>query len=189
MIFATTYWRSDTYTDDYVTALGRQFQRHGHLLTVLQPRHQIGRYKPKLEWFAPWNAHMRPAVVFDLDTFIVGDPAPFLGLDDSKLWLIRQFLSNTHLGESGIFVAPDDDALCERIWGAAQGLDPKAPDGKLLRSFPHEFIPDVIDGIVSYKLNAREQCPTSARVVCFHGRPRPAEAEGWAKDWWQSFLN
>lgn len=201
MRFGTTHWRSPTYPDEYVTSLKYQFAECGHHLHVLGN----GKYfddwlrtswltgwGAKIEWFAPYNAHLRPAVVFDLDTFVVGDLNPFLDLDGSKLWLIRQFMSRTDLGESGIFVAPDDFALCQKIWERANGWDFKRGDGALLREFPHEFIPDVVDGIYSYKahgLGDKALPPDDARVICFHGKPKPPDTAGWAYKHWQTSLS
>lgn len=35
------------------------------------------------------------------------------------------------------------------------------------------------DWCVSYKLHAKTAVPNNAKVVCFHGKPRPHEAIGW----------
>ena len=141
----------------------------------------------KMEWFAPWNAHLRPAVVFDLDTYIVGDPAPFLDLKPDRLWLIREFTNPRARGESGIFVAPDDEELCARIWEKAQKWDFTPGDGAMLRLFAHDLIPDVIDGILSYVAHKLESgYPDHARVICCHGWPKPPGTTGWALERWTS---
>ena len=200
MRFATTHSVSPKFPDCYVTALRNQF--YPHALTVLGDGEDhdapLKAFLPgwgcKAEWFAPWNRALLPAVVFDLDTFIVGDVTPFLKLDPTRLWMIRQFYQRPEIAkaESGIFVAPDNDALCDAIWQAAQVFDFKHGDGALMRKFPHAFIPDQIDGILSYKVHKLQDRPPppSARVVCFHGKPAPADvASGWARDWWQTSLN
>jgi hypothetical protein len=48
------------------------------------------------------------------------------------------------------------------------------------------FFQDVVDGIYSHKRNCRNSLPTDARVICFHGRPRPYDVkEEWVKDNWR----
>lgn len=201
MRFGTTHRLSERFPDDYVRSLRWQF-RHGgwlpHEITVLgdgadydEPlQADLGGWHSKLEWFAPWNAHLRPAVVFDLDTYIVGETLPFSQLTD-ELWLIREFLGKpeNRKGESGIFVAPSDASLCERIWSRARGWT--RGDGWLMREYPHRFIPDAVDGIYSYKGHklAETGIPDDARVICFHGKPKPPGTEGWAREWWQNSLS
>lgn len=198
MRFGTTHWVSPKFPDEYATSLRNQLRRFGHDLTVLgngadtdeQLVWNFAHWHSKFEWFAPWNAHLRPAVVFDLDTFIIDDPAPMLELDPTRLWLIRQFLAKTHLGESGIFVAPDNEALCAKIWKAAQTWPHNKGDGRLMREFPHGFIPDAVDGIYSYKKHCTvDSYPDDARVICFHGKPKCPNVEGWALEWWLNSLS
>lgn len=190
MIFGTTHFRSPSFPDEYVTSLRHQFAPHE--ITVLGNGADYDAkliwpftgWASKIEWFAPWNKPLRPAVVFDLDTYVF-DPEPFLALDPTRLWMIRQFYQTPGLGESGIFVAPDNDDLCARIWQAAKTWDFKRGDGALMRQFEHSFIPDVIDGIYSYKVHHLQNgYPADARAVCFHGAPKPPQTDGWAKDRW-----
>ena len=56
-----------------------------------------------------------------------------------------------------------------------QGRFPKEID-KLQDKFPGKF--------VSYKLDCQVSPPNTAAVVCFHGIPRPHQAEGWVKLFW-----
>lgn len=194
----TTHWLSPQFPDDYVRSLRNQFGSFKHELTVLgngadydrelKSQRQV-KFTNKLEWFAPWNADLRPAVVFDLDTYIVGDPEPFLHVTGDELWLIRQFYQKPGKGESGIFIAPDSP-LSDVIWNRATSFDPNGADGALLREFPHRFLPDVIDGIYSYKVHQLyDGYPEDAVAICFHGKPRPHETEGWALDHWLTSLH
>lgn len=189
----TTWWVGPpgkgryAYPEDYVTALESQvpginvLSNQGVGSPLREPERYCG-WHSKLEWFAPWNADLRPCLVIDLDTFVF-DLGPILALDPTKLWLIRQFLGTKRLGESGMFIAPKD---CEAIWGAAQKLkDFDRGDGDFLRQFPHEFIPDHVSGIYSYKAHCIGGIPDDARVVCFHGRPKPHEAGGWAQEYFE----
>lgn len=41
---------------------------------------------------------------------------------------------------------------------------------------------DRFEGVCSYKRDAREA--PAGRIVCFHGKPNPPEADGWAAEHW-----
>lgn len=136
----------------------------------------------KLEIFSPWYANLRPCVVFDLDTYILDETVleEFNELQDC-LWLIDDF-NHPQRPESGIFVAPSDGA---EIWAkvpAAVGLH--YGDGPFLGTFPHKRLNRQVDGIQSYKVNQLYESPKNARIVCFHGKPKPHETTGWARDYW-----
>ena len=195
MRIGTTHWLSQKFPDDYVHFFREQMQ--GKSVTVLgngtdydEPlKTALRGWCAKLEWFAPWNAHLRPALVIDLDTYIVGDIDPLLKLHPSKLWMIREFLGKPERrrAESGIFAAPSDEGFCNQIWEAAQGWN--GTDGELMRQFPHSIMSDYVDGILSYKGHRlQDKYPEHARVVCFHGKPKPPDTTGWALEWWQNFL-
>lgn len=183
MNVVTVWWQSDKYPRAYVDALKSQIPDL-KVLTNGDGLYEPGRYRhwwSKLEIFRPENRHLRPCLVVDLDTFVF-DLEPILNLDPERLWLIREFMGSKRRGESGLFIAPKD---ADAIWSAAEGLrDFSGGDGAFLRQFPHSFIPDEVDGIYSYKVHCRESCPDDARVVCFHGAPKPHEVDGWAGRYW-----
>lgn len=56
-----------------------------------------------------------------------------------------------------------------------------------LRSFPHVFADDLFDGhIISYKARARKFGLGDARVVYFHGNPKPHEIDAeWVTENWR----
>lgn len=181
------------YSKGYVLSLRSQLKAQGHELIALtdygegRPLLSPEKYRgwwAKLEVTRPENRDIRPCFCIDLDTFVVGDIKPILELDPTKLWLIRQFLGSRQLGESGLWIAPKDT---DRIWESAEKLRSfERGDGDFLRHFPHDFIPDHVDGIYSYKAHhLQESHPEGARVICFHGRPRPHEAGGWAREFFE----
>lgn len=177
------------YTGEYPNALKSQIPgltvltNAGEGRPLLSPERYCGWWA-KLEVFRPENRDLRPCLCVDLDTFIVGDITPILNLDPTKLWLIRQFLGTKRLGESGLFIAPKDS---DYIWDAAQKLRSfDRGDGDFLRQFPHSFIPDEVDGILSYKAHRLQSgYPKGTRVVCFHGLPKPHMAGGWAQEYFE----
>jgi len=133
----------------------------------------------KLELFAPWNRDLRPLLFFDLDTYVVGDLSPFDKIDHSRFWMINDF-NVPRRGESGLLLVPDA-AISSLIWVGRENM--KSTDGAYLRNFPHNRLNEV-DGIVSYKNHCRNGIPAGARIICFHGQPKPANVEGWAGDYW-----
>lgn len=184
------------FSKDYADSLKNQLRERGHDLIVLsdagygEPLLKSFRYRgwwAKLECFAPWNRDLRPCLCMDLDTFVLGRIDPILDLDSTRLWLIREAFRKNH-GNSGLFIAPKD-GISDDIWRKAESLSVfERGDGDFLRQFPHEFIQDHVDGILSYKADQLYESPKNARIVLFHGRPRPEHAEGWAKQFWESHV-
>lgn len=117
-------------------------------------------------------------LAFDLDTVIVGELDEIAAAGEPTL--LRDFYK-PHLSQSGMMFLPESTRAL--IW---QHFKPAAPeimhafrgDGEFL----HTLIGDtaqrwqsVVPGqVVSYKADIRGHgLPRAARVVCFHGRPRP----------------
>ena len=49
-----------------------------------------------------------------------------------------------------------------------------------------EHINDYFDGIVSYKMHCKKFLPPQAKIVCFHGDPRPTEVKAeWMERHWK----
>jgi hypothetical protein len=136
----------------------------------------------KLELFAPWHASLRPCLWLDLDTYVLGDITPLRELSD-ELWLLDDFNIPSR-GESGIMVVP---TACEAIWaGAAAAITAHRGDGPYLATFAHKRLQSAVDGIKSYKTDQLYAAPGNARIVCFHGKPRPHECDGWAKEFFDA---
>lgn len=145
---------------------------------------ELTGWHTKLELFAPWNKDLRPAIYFDLDTFIFGSLEPFERLDKTQLWLIDNF-NQPRTGETGLMLIPDNDALCQRIFTT----DITGPDGPYIQGFPHRRLNREISGIYSYKNHCREACPDDARIICFHGFPKPTDLKkGWGKIYWNNLF-
>lgn len=190
------WWESDRFPRDYVYALQNQLPELIVLSTHADYRPlKVERFTgwwSKLEVFAPWNRDIRPCLFVDLDTYIVGNIDPILELDATRLWLIREFLATQRDGQSGMFIAPKD-GISHDIWAGAQSItdfDDPHGDGGFLRSFPFSFIPDHVDGILSYKAHELQSgYPPDTRVICFHGKPKPPDSEGWAREYFEQNAN
>ncbi len=189
MNVVTAIW-GDKYSDDYVRALRAQVPGLvvlGRDYPLRDPQGYRGWWC-KLEVFHPANEFLRPCLFIDLDTFVIGDLAPLLAVDDG-LWLIKNFYQ-TEASNSGLFVAPDSD-LSDRIWRESEHIDTVTHgrgkgDGDFLASFPHSRLTDEFDDILSYKVDQLYDDPKNARIVCFHGKPKPHECDGWAKEYFDA---
>jgi len=184
--------QGDKFEPRYVELLTEQIQKWGQtdVITLTDQADTPGKtrrlamsyegWTAKMELFAPWNEDLRPCVFFDLDTMILFDITDITGMQPKDLWLIRDFYLH-HRSNSGMMVIPKDT---REIWSAFQG-NTMVPfkDGDFLNEFPHKVLQDEYVGIVSYKANECQEAP-KGRIVCWHGRPKPHECEGWVKDIW-----
>lgn len=184
--------QGDLYGPEYVTALARQVEEHtGEELITLtdrsdtpgqtkQMRHGFTGFWSKIELFAPDHEDIRPCFYLDLDTFVRRDIRDML-MEPETLHLIRDFNVTTR-ANSGLMLIPK---RVGSIWSAARKWPAQPVDGDFLTTQPHAILQDRFDGIVSYKRHCKEL--PRGRVICFHGRPRPAEAKGWAADYWKHY--
>jgi hypothetical protein len=150
-------------------------------------RERWPRWWAKLELFRP-GLFTGPVLYLDLDTVVVGD----LG-DLARYAGAFAMLSSFYrplLAQSGVMAwnpGPETAALWETFseapdwwmrhyYGDGDFLHAHAKPERLQELFPGQ--------IVSYKKHARQGPPDGARVVCFHGQPRPHEAPGWVAATW-----
>jgi len=154
-----------------------------------------------------------PTLYLDLDTVVTGDLGPILTAISEKrdtLFAVRDFykgsLQTGLLGwavnmrwiyEAFAWAAASAvwrrSRLCwemsildHRFHGDADWLRLGCPRAAL----PVVFLQDVVSGIVSYKVHCEKQGqpPACARVVCFHGHPRPSllhPAPPWILEAWK----
>lgn len=121
----------------------------------------------------------------DLDTSVVGDLEDFEGL--TRLTLLRDFYRPKGLG-SGLMFLPKtarDRAWREWVKNPNQWMriHRRGGDQAFLERYwldSAERFQDVLPGqVVSYKADkVADGLPKGARVVCFHGKPRPWHV-GW----------
>lgn len=141
----------------------------------------------KLELFRPDLQDLGAILYFDLDTEIVG------ALDDvvlvSRLTMLRDFYTASALG-SGLMLLPA--AARPAVW-AAWMRSPSVFQRKyrgdqnfLAAQWATEAVhrwQDTLpgNGVISFKVHVkpRRRIPEGAKVICFHGRPRPWETPEW----------
>lgn len=140
----------------------------------------------KMELFAPWVEG--DILYFDLDTSFVGDLSEIAAV--RSLTMLRDFNFSAY-ASSGMMFLPEADR--RQIWDTFSA-DPERwighydnPDRADARWGDQGFLSDyglagaqrwqdVVPGqIASYKVDelARRGLPQNARVICFHGQPRP----------------
>lgn len=150
---------------------------------------------PKLYVYSPEAALEGRVILFDLDNVITGpldDMAAYRGPLAVRAWFrgwdrgIRQ-ADGDMIG----FEAGSDE--CRALWGRliADPEKAEAQTGGRERVFIRETVKpdlwqDFVPGqIVSWKNHCREGLPRGARVVSFHGDPRPHNVKaGWLKERW-----
>lgn len=157
-------------------------------------RHDWPGWWAKMELFAPWVDD--DLLYFDLDTVITGDLADIAAV--RRLTLLRDFYHADRLGSGVMFLPAAERASIWAAWIADPSrhmrecrLPEKWGDQGFLQQFWLERAArwqDVLPGqIVSYKVHVRQRqhpresgngtVPDGARVVAYHGKPRPWHTE------------
>jgi len=143
----------------------------------------------KLVLFKPhWALKDRRVVFLDLDTVIVGN-IDFLLEYDGPFCILRDFYRPETYGSAVMSFAPG----CEEIWDTFQQDVMRTMHGDqdwLLQCIDPSLADrwqDLYPGkIVSYKVHCSQGIPEGARVICFHGSPRPHEVTHltWMQEHW-----
>jgi len=184
----------DKYGPEYVNRLARAVLTHtmsgvGFLCLTDDPKGITCATAPietsdpgwwaKLVLFKPHPALAGSRVVFmDLDTVIVGN-IDFLFDYDGPFAILRDFYVPTGFGSAIMSIAPGFGRSA--IWDAfryrAQHyIKTMHGDQDLIRCVVpradlwQDMFPDKI---VSYKVHCTKIVPAGARIVCFHGEPKP----------------
>jgi hypothetical protein len=134
----------------------------------------------KMELFRGDLLWLGDILFFDLDTVIVGDLIDIAAV--GNLTCLDDFYAPAKLG-SGLMYLPQERRM--EVWnawdmGKAQGR--LRGDQDFLRKVwsDEQRWQRILPGqVVSYKVHVRKakRVPEGARVVCFHGRPRPWEVD------------
>jgi len=142
----------------------------------------------KMMCFAPQHNDLGAILYFDLDTVVVGALDGIAAV--RGLTMLRDFYTPTALG-SGLMLLPAEvrPAVWETWMRSANVMQRKyrGDQNFLAAQWPDASVQrwqDVVPGaVVSYKCHVKgpRRRPAEARVVCFHGRPKPWEVQ--RKDW------
>lgn len=131
-----------------------------------------------------------PVLFFDLDTIIVGSLHDIA--DHGQHWIILEDFYRAGRYGSGMmgWTANDNQHIYRdfaRDPQKAMGHSPRGDQDWIERVAPHaEWWQTVIPNqIFSYKVHCQNGLPDDARVVCFHGKPKPADVKDrWVLDYW-----
>lgn len=155
----------------------------------LKPDPELRGWWQKLMLFRPGLVEERRIVFFDLDTLILGDVseiADYVG----DFATLRDFWRPEGLGPAVmLFRNGYGHALWEEFAAAGKPMHSGNGDQTWIenRAKPH-ILQDIFPRtFVSYKEHClgRAMPPPGAKVICFHGRPRIHEVEGWPREVWE----
>jgi hypothetical protein len=183
----TAYRKSPVYRQEYVDRLRKDAARFGHELTVIEDYRWPGWWC-KMALFDP--ALAGDILHVDLDTIIDGPLDALLSAPDSMM--LKDFYFPDRLA-SGVMRwtaqdrsiiwhqwLKDSESAMRRFHGVSGG-----GDGAFLREvcrihrLPVRAIQDAVPGqVCSFKVDCAKRPPSDARLICYHGNPRPHET-GW----------
>ena len=132
---------------------------------VSRLRHQWPGWWSKLELFAPWNAHYRPCLYIDLDSYVLRDLTPLLEDSGELFTMCRDFYDRAN-ANSSVMIIPRDASGLWADW--TQGTDrhmaenARGGDQVYLERFVQRRFPREV-GIRSYKADKLQFSPGDAR--------------------------
>jgi len=143
----------------------------------------------KIELFRP-RLFEGPVLYLDLDCIITG-PLDGLPRRLQGFTMCKDFLGKGC--NSSVMSWWGDYQHLPEMMNEEPGLRQRykrTPDGRIgdqafIEDHADEDLDTFPEGqVVSFKKHCRNGCPQGAKIVAFHGRPKPADAGGWAaKEW------
>lgn len=181
------------YRPDDVVRLRDQVAAHlsGHEFVCLSdvdvPCERIALQHDWPGWWSKMEMFLLPPPVlfFDLDTMIVGDLGDVAAqADEWQFTMLRDFYRENGLGSGMMAWGHPMDTLYEKFVDAPRDWMKKAGDSGdqcfIEMNVNQQGVKrwqDVLPGqVVSYKVHVKGKgVPRDARVVCFHGHPKPRD--------------
>ncbi len=133
----------------------------------------------KMELFS--NSIKGDLLYLDLDTVVLGDIEPMLHMN--RTTVLRDFYHPNRMGSGLMYIAQQDK---QKIWDAFREnptlhmMTCNNPKKWGDQGFLQDFIGDaqkwqdvLPSQVVSYKVHCKMGVPEGAKIVCFHGQPRP----------------
>lgn len=152
------------------------------------------RWWCKIELYTPGQFE-GPVLFLDLDTVVVGDPLP-LARTTPGVTMVSDFYWPREGNSCALSWHGDDMAKVKRAfdrnprgtimrWDRARGAKIGDQGFTFATMRPVDFFPR--DEVVSYKRSGRNGPPQGARLMCYHGNPKPDQREaGWSYDEWMA---
>jgi len=164
---------------------------------IVQLDRNLAGWWSKVEIFREGIFDSNNIVYLDLDTVILGNIDDLLRLNSDFFaltpWNKKSrsnglFASGIMIWDNGtcnfIFDEFDPDLVSRFKMGDQEYFHSKLK----LKGIQYKSLQNYFAGIYSYKRNCRHELPKNARVICFHGRPRPhaiVEELDWVKQNWK----
>lgn len=164
-------------------------QHHWHVEARPLRWPELQGWWAKVELFTPEHLDLGNMLYFDLDTVVVGDLTDVMlhAARPDALTLLRDFYRSARTN-SGMMAF--NASMREEAWAAWQGQPAPNRSGiPVVRHYKRDgdwidaiwgsratcWQDAVPDQVVSYKVHCKRlgAPPSDARVVCFHGHPRP----------------
>ena len=175
------------YGPDHVRWLARQVDMLQCLSDVPVPgvphiplRHNWPGWWSKMELFRPDIDG--DLLYLDLDTVVLGEIAPLIEATAGRSTMLSDFYK-PHLPASGLmYISQADKGMVWDEWlkdpaghmNRCRTREHWGDQGFLRDVLPAQRWQDIAPGLVaSYKAHCRNSVPPRARVICFHGNPRP----------------
>lgn len=172
------------YSEGYVKLLKKQLE--GHEVLVLGDQkdadirliHNLRGWFSKIELFSPEMEKYRPFLYIDLDSYVLGEIPEF---PDTFLMCREWWPGSICKAQSSVmYISTKIDIF---KFFKPQDIHTQGGDQRWLQDYAEGYIQDYFPNLVgSYKLHNKEQ-PINT-IVTFHGRPKPPDTEGWAKEVW-----
>ena len=151
----------------------------------------------KLELFKQEEIDTDKIVYFDLDTVLVNNIDDILLLDTEFAalggWVPGPNIASKENFGSGMMIWKknlDLKFLYEEYKNTyyRHGDREYIVNSLLGRDIHYDTLQELITGIYSYKRNCLTGIPQDARIICFHGKPRPRDVSrtiGWVRSYWR----
>lgn len=161
-------------------------------INTIVPQPNVKGWWQKLVIFKP-GMFVEKTLFLDLDTIIVGN-IDFLADYQGHFAMPHDFWRKNGLGPAVMLFDPKWAEFIYEEWAAQkfpqtdprgdQGWMESMNQGRMRRDV--DIMQDLYPGaFYSYKDACTNGIPEGAKVVCFHGIPRPHQAGGWVKDYWR----
>lgn len=204
---------SKDYTPDYVSKLKSMVERHSTVayrfvcltdvrfdvpgVEQLPLLKNLAGWWSKLELFAPGKTNTPYIVYFDLDTVIINNIDNILNLQVDfagvGAWMPGLERNKPEYFNSSLMIwrnNEDFSFLHDEYKGEyyRDGDQEYIVKSLINHNVKYKTLQEITTGIYSYKRNCLTGIPSDAKVICFHGRPRPSEAArtvGWVRSYWR----
>jgi hypothetical protein len=172
--------RGEDYVSKLLSGVARHYKGEAKFHVL---RDGPANWWAKMQMFEPGRfTRGERCVYFDLDTVITGDltdlmdyDGPFAGLRD--VWQPGQMGSGIMSWTAG----EADHVYVNWVMDGKPTDDPRGDQAWITQQMPMAIrLQDIVPGqLVSWKAQCRDGVPDDARVVFFHGQPRPHETALW----------